>query len=140
MLAGGGAVAANQLRTEVAPNTPEGAQFVRDFLQNVREHTPPLPGDDPADFTVEPDTARVFSVRTSHGEYTIWRARSEGRRGGALLLSSPRIGFQGSHGAFRRLPRPLYIWVDGGGSSPVAGARASSTAGSPHRWSRFARG
>jgi hypothetical protein len=124
VVAGAGAVAANELRTEVAPNTPEGARFVRDFLQNLREHTPLLPGDRPSDFALDPGTARVvFSARTRHGEYTIWRARAESPRGGALLFSSPRIGFQGAHGVFRRLPRAPYLWLDGGGGSPVAGAR-----------------
>jgi hypothetical protein len=123
-LAGGGTVAANEFRAEVAPNTPAGERYVQDLFQRFRELAPTPPAGGLSNFAPDPKTARVvFSARTRYGEYTIWHARTDGPLGRALLFSSPRNGVNGSFGGPSRLPRAPYITIEGGAASRMGGAR-----------------
>jgi hypothetical protein len=115
LLAGAGTVVANEFRTEVAPNTPEGQRYVRELLQRFRDIG--TNSRNPAEYAPVPRSARVvFSIRTRDGEYTLWRARTEGPGGRALVFSSPRAGVSGSIGPLRRL-HGRFVSVDGGLSS-----------------------
>jgi hypothetical protein len=79
---------------------------------------------DRPDFTARPDTAHeVFSRRTAAGEFAIWRARTVGPRGAAIVFVSPRGGVTGSVGVERRLPAGPYVRHEGGAALPDAAVR-----------------
>lgn len=99
-----------------APDSPRGRRIAMGVLAHLPKGGP--------NETVEPDTARVaFSWQSRFGEYTIWRASTQGRRGAATLFSSPRVGYTLSYGVERRLPSAPYVFHVGGGAWPPRGVR-----------------
>jgi len=124
VMAGGSALAVIAWRPDIqsAPNTPAGARTARSLLEAIARNTPTLPGEAPPPVAI-PTTARVvFSARTSHGEYTLWRARNRDGRGWSTIYSSPRLGMAESAGD-PPLPRPPFVAIISGGGSPILHAR-----------------
>lgn len=125
VLAGGGALAAIVLeRDDTAfPATPAGAADVRVLLARL------TPAGSGPSFQIIPESARVvFSQTTPAGEYTVWRAGTQGR-GTATLLSSPGGGAAIAVGPGRRLPEGPYVRVLGGIASPPPGRAAREVFG-----------
>jgi hypothetical protein len=115
LLAGGGTLAANELRNAVesAPDTPAGAEFAESLLEMIRGFAPGLPETFQRDAAPIPESARVvFSRRTPRGEYTVWRARTEGGRGRAFIFSSSRTGIGLDAGIPERLPPGPFVAVE----------------------------
>jgi hypothetical protein len=106
-----------------APNTPEGRHRVVALLEDFAAHVPSSrKGHE--NFEPLPSTAHVvFSVTTRYGEYTIWRARTVGRRGAATAYASPRFGIVLAVGPENPLPKPPYVLATSAGGLPAAKVR-----------------
>jgi hypothetical protein len=123
LLVGGGTLAANEIRNavETAPDTPAGAQYAQTLLAQIRDMAPELSEGFVAPM---PESARVvFSAHTRHGEYTIWRARTETAGAQAMLYSSPRAGVSIGTALPRRLPRAPFVVVETSRGSASGGVR-----------------
>ena len=99
-----------------APDTTVGRREAIEYFSRLPKGSP--------NESVRPETARiVFSAPSRFGEYTIWRARTEGPRGSATLFSSPRVGLSSSNGVEPELPPAPYVFHASGGAWPPLGVR-----------------